>query len=377
MNKLKKTKVLFVASQLGAGGSERIILDLANGLDPLRFDVYLAAFNGGALEPAFRRICKGIFFIEKKQGVDLGAMLKLSNILSQHKIDVVNAHHYMPFFYSFLGTKILHNRKLIYTEHSVPEVEGIYSSIHGRLFRWMLYRVNRVVGVSTEIRDAFRKMYPMHTKKFVAILNGVNIDKFSRREQRMSAREQFGFSPEHFVIGTVANFRKVKNHACIVRAAARLKEDYPLVRFLFVGTGFPGDLENTENTIHQIIKALQLEDRVILAGYQEDIPSALSSLDAFCLSSFSEGLPVSMLEAMAARVPVIGTDVAGIREVIDDGKTGLLFANDNDDELASLIKKLTTGTLFARKMVNEAYRFIIEKHAYQKFYESYASLFDS
>jgi len=377
VNKFKKTKVLFVASQLGAGGAERIILDLANGLDPLQFDVYLAAFNRGVLEPAFRRVCKEIIFIEKKQGIDLSAMLKLSNILSQYKIDVVNAHHYMPFFYSLLGTKILHNRKLIYTEHSVPEVEGIYSSIHGKLFRWMLYRVNRVVGVSTEIRDALRKMYPMHTKKFVAILNGVNIDKFSRREQRMNVREQFGFSPEHFVIGTVANFREVKNHACIIRAAARLKEAYPLVRFLFVGTGFPGDLENTENTIRQMIKAFQLEDRVILAGYQDDIPSVLSSLDAFCLSSFSEGLPVSVLEAMAARVPVIGTNVAGIREVIDDGKTGLLFANDNDDELASLIKKLTAGTLFAQKMMDEAYRFIIEKHAYQKFYGRYAALFDS
>ena len=115
MNKFKKTKVLFVASQLGAGGAERIILDLANGLDPLRFDVYLAAFNRGVLEPAFRRVCKEIIFIEKKQGIDLSAMLKLSNILSQYKIDVVNAHHYMPFFYSLLGTKILHNRKLIYT----------------------------------------------------------------------------------------------------------------------------------------------------------------------------------------------------------------------------------------------------------------------
>ena len=74
-----------------------------------------------------------------------------------------------------------------------------------------------------------------------------------------------------------------------------------------------------------MIAALELEDRIVLAGYRDDIPLLLSSLDVFCLPSLSEGLPVSILEAMAAMVPVIGSNVAGIREVVDSGKTGLLW----------------------------------------------------
>lgn len=371
----KKVRILFVISQLGAGGSERVVLDLAKGLEPSQFDVYLVAFNSGVLEQAFRDVCKRVFLVHKKPGFDLSAMLRVSGIIAEFNIDVINAHHYMPCFYSFLGAVLLRNRRLIYTEHSVSEVDGIYASNHGRLLRWMLYRIAGVVGVSREVRDAFRKYYPMHSRKISAILNGVDIPKFSSRKHRAKVREQFRFLPEDFVIGTVANFRKVKNHACVVRAAARLKRVCPQARFLFIGTGFPGDAENSEDELRQMIAALELEDRIVLAGYRDDIPLLLSSLDVFCLPSLSEGLPVSILEAMAAMVPVIGSNVAGIREVVDSGKTGLLFASDDDEELACLIQMLADGTSFASILVDEACSYINENHAHQKFLGRYAKLF--
>jgi len=335
---MQKTRVLFVLLQLDAGGSERVVFDLARSLDPDKFEVFVAAFKGGVLSTPLKNICKDVFIIEKKQGFDSAAMFKLAKIVKNYRIDVVNAHHYMPCFYSFLGTKVLNGKRLIYTEHSVPEIENIVNSIHGKIFYCMLYIINSVVGVSKAITEKFRENYPHHADKFHQILNCVDIEKFRGKGTLEDVRKHWGLAKEHFVVGTVANFRKVKNHACLVRAAGRLKDSHPQLRLFFIGTGFPGAVENSEDEVRALILELGLQDRVVFAGYQENIPEMLSSFDAFCLPSFSEGLPVSLLEAMAAGVPVIGSEVAGITEVVTHRKTGLLFPSDDDERLALLLE---------------------------------------
>lgn len=372
---MQKTRVLFVVLQLDAGGSERVVFDLARSLDPDNFEVFVAAFKGGVLAEPLKNICKTIFYIEKKQGFDISAMFKLSNIVKKNYIDVVNAHHYMPCFYSFLGTRVLNDKRLIYTEHSVPEVEDIASSVHGKILHWMLYRINAVVGVSRAITEKFREMYPRHADKCHEILNSVDIEKFRRKGTRENVRSSWGLAKEDFVVGTVANFRKVKNHACLVRAAGRLKDSHPQLRLFFVGTGFPGDTENSEDEVRSLIRDLGLQDRVVLVGYQENIPEMLSALDAFCLPSFSEGLPVSLLEAMAAGVLVIGSEVAGITEVVTHRKTGMLFPSDDDERLALLIKELMVETEYSKALAIKGFNYINNAHSNKSWQKKYENIF--
>lgn len=371
---MQKTRVLFVVLQLDAGGSERVVYDLARSLDPDKFEVFVAAFKGGVLADPLKRICKELYFIEKKSGLDFTAMFKLVNIIKNNCIDVVNAHHYMPCFYSFLGTRVLNGKKLIYTEHSVPEVEEVAGCIHGKLLNWMLYRINAVVGVSRAITEKFREKYPCHTEKFHEILNGVDFDKFRENGARDEVRSSWGLDKEHFVVGTVANFRKVKNHACLVRAAGRLKASHPQLRLFLVGTGFPGDSENSEDEIWALVHELGIQDRVVFAGYQENIPEMLSALDAFCLPSLSEGLPVSLLEAMAAGVPVIGSEVKGIVEVVKDGKTGFLFSSNSDAELSYVLKNILDSPGIAKQLVDDALMFVNDEHNIKICHEGYSRI---
>ena len=354
---------MFVLLQLDAGGSERVVLDLARSLDPQRYEIYIAAFKGGVLETPLKAVCRKIFFVDKGPGFDISAMLQLAQIVRKNRIDVVNAHHYMPCFYSFLGTCLLSRKKLVYTEHSIPEVEGVASGIHGKILFWMFFRINAVIGVSKEISESFKRIYPRHADKVLAVLNGVDIEMFHTGEKGKETREKWGLSPDHFVVGTVANFRRVKNHACLVRAAARLKASYPQLRLLFAGTGFPGDMENSENEVRKLIHDLDLEDMIILAGYQENIPELLSVFDAFCLPSFSEGLPVSVLEAMAAGIPVIGSQVRGIKEVVADRETGLLFLSDDDADLARALGELLESKDLATSVAGRAFEYVAKTHS--------------
>jgi len=372
---MQKTRVMFVVLQLDAGGSERVVLDLASGLNSDQFEIYVTAFNGGVFEAPLRKVCKDVFIIEKRRRIDFSAMVQLAKIIREHRVDIVNAHHYMPCFYSFLGTRILNRKKLIYTEHSVPEVEGISSGKHGKILNLMLYRMNAVIGVSKEITERFKERYPRHAKKIHEILNGVDIDKFNVKGTRNHVRKRWGLTNDHFVVGTVANFRKVKNHACLVRAAARLKDDYPQLRLFLVGTGFPGDPDNTESSIQELIHANELQDHIILAGFKKNIPELLSVFDVFCLPSFSEGLPVSILEAMAAKVPVVGSNVSGISEIIKDEDTGLLFSSDNDLELSRKIVKLIDEPSLRNKIASNAFQYVKINHGFQDWVASYRNIF--
>lgn len=372
---MRKTRVLFVLPQLEAGGSERVVLDLARSLDPGRFETFVAAFSGGALFEPLKKICKDVFIIRKRPGFDFAAMLAMAKIVKDHGIDVVNAHHYMPCFYSFLGAKILNGRGLIYTEHSVPEVEIVENSIHGRIFHCMLYGMNRVVGVSTAITQRFRHCHPRHARKFHEIVNGVDIEKFQANGRREIVRSNWGLSPEHFIAGMVANFRKIKNHACLVRAACRLKDSHPHLRLFLVGTGFPGDAENSEEDVRALIRRLGMEDRVVLPGYQENIAELLSAFDAFCLTSYSEGMPVSILEAMAAGVLVIGSDVSGISEVIAHGQTGLLFPPDDDGRLADLLREQMADNIQRAALANRGFEFVKKGHSRTQWVRKYEDIF--
>lgn len=372
MVRMQKTRVLFVMLQLDAGGSERVVYDLVRSLDRDEFEIFVAAFKGGVLAESLKKECIDLFFIEKKAGFDPAAMLRLAQIVKEHRIDVVNAHHYMPCFYSFLGTRILNGKKLVFTEHSVAEVESVADGVHGTIFNWMLYRINAVVGVSRAITEKFREKYPRHAGRFHEILNGVDIDKFRENGARNEVRSSWGLTGEHFVVGTVANFRRVKNHACLVRAAGRLKHTHPQLRLLLVGTGFQGDPENSEDEIQALIRELGMQDRVVLAGYQENIPKILSAFDAFCLTSFSEGLPVSLLEAMASGVPVIGSEVKGIVEVVKDGRTGFLFPSNSDAALSGVLKKILESPGSARSLVDEAFSFVNNDHNIKQFQEGYS-----
>jgi glycosyltransferase involved in cell wall biosynthesis len=302
-------------------------------------------------------------------------MLQISRIIQDKNIDVINAHHYMPFFYSYLGSKILHKRKLIYTEHSVPEVEGISSGKHRHICKMLLHKTDAVIGVSGEIADAFRKGFPTHSGKIVTVPNGVDVERFAIDIDRDRVRAEWGILPEHFVIGMVANFRKVKNHACLIRASNRLIVTYPNIRLLLVGRGYPEDRENSEEEIKQLIHCYKLENRIILTGYREDIPSLLKSFDTFCLPSFSEGLPVSILEAMAARVPVVGSNVRGIREVISPEETGLMFPSDDDNALQQVLERLIKNKNLRNDLSKNACIFVSQMHGIKQWVSVYERLF--
>ncbi len=369
---INKTRVLFVLIGLGSGGSEKVVLDLVSDLDKDKFEVYVCAFEGGEFEEEFSKSCVGVFLINKRSGYDIFAMYQIFKIIKKYKIDVINAHHFSPLFFSFLGSKILSNKKLYYTEHSTPIIRTIHNSKYKIIFKLMKNRIDHIISVSNEINDLFVEKF--NIKNGLVILNSVDIHKFNKQEHTLK-REHFGFNDEHFIVGNVANFRSVKNHVCLIKAFSSIAGKYPQLRLLLVGSGYSGWTDDTEQEMFELVKSLGLENIVVFAGYQSDIPAILGMMDLFCLPSLSEGLPVSLLEAMAANLPVIGSNVSGIKEVIKNNSNGLLFSVESPEELASLIKRAIDSPELRLTLAESAFNYVRENHDYDQWILKHESLF--
>jgi glycosyltransferase involved in cell wall biosynthesis len=153
-------------------------------------------------------------------------------------------------------------------------------------------------------------------------------------------RRQFDIQPGDVVIGHVANFRRNKNHMFLLRAFHEIARRRRGVKLLLVGQGFEGDPENSEPEVRAYVRGHGLTDVVKLAGYQKNVRDLFAVMDISCLVSYNEGLPLSLIEAMASGLPVVGTDIEGIRTVVETGVNGVLVQPDDVDGLARALERL-------------------------------------
>jgi glycosyltransferase involved in cell wall biosynthesis len=184
------------------------------------------------------------------------------------------------------------------------------------------------------------------------IENGVDLSLFGDRDERRSEalRKSLNLSNEDFVIGHVANFRRNKNHLFLLRALRELATIHTNVRLVLVGQGFAGDPENSEPEVRQFVREHDLGQSVRILGYRDDVHDLLAAFDVFCLVSYKEGLPLSVIEAMAAGLPIVGTDIDGIRQALRPEVNGLVAAPDDVQGLTSALARLAGDETLRRRM---------------------------
>ncbi len=370
-----KTNLLFFLIQLDTGGTEQVVLELVRNLNRSKFNVYVGSFFGGSLEKPFTESCARLFRVRKtSSGVDLRSILQIYGILRDYSIDVVNAHHFLPYLYCHAGA-LVNRSRLIYTEHSVPEVLRVAQGPTRSMCSLMMHSTDAFLGVSKEVSTVFGACFPAHCKKVIQISNAVNINRFTEVLPHEGLRKVWGLSDQDFIIGCIANFRRVKNHACLIHAMKHLVASHPEIRLVLVGQGFPKDMENSEEEVRNLVRNLNLDRNVVFAGYRQDVPQLMKLFDAFCLPSLSEGMPVSLLEAMAAKVPVIASNVRGIREVIFHEQTGLLFANNDSHELAQGLQRLIEDPELRHALRREAFIHVQVNHGLEQWVAAYEKLF--
>lgn len=373
----KKINVLFVMMQMGMGGSEKLIHNLVLHINQDLYRPHIAWFYGDRVLPEFSDLNVPLYQVPKVRRFDLTTMRLMAKVIKNNDIHVVNAHHFMSMVYAYYGSKVSNNVGLIYTEHSQWEIEKIswrWRTIGTRLLR----RVDGLMGVTPEVTGLLRSKFHVGEGKCTVIRNGVDLARLEGGlRQRSIMRHLLGFREEDKVVGIVANLKKIKNHLFLLRAFHQLLQKVDNAKLLLVGQGFHDDPDNTEPELREFVSRNDLNGHVLFLGFRSDIPDLLSAMDVFCLTSFKEGMPISLIEAMAAGLPVVGTDVEGIRDIVIRGETGMLVNNGDVSGFADSLALLLQNGVMRMGMGGRAREIACSEYSLERTVKQYEDLFVS
>jgi glycosyltransferase involved in cell wall biosynthesis len=325
------------------GGAELLAARLARRMrDDFRF-VFACLDEAGPLGEELRADGFPVHVIGRRPGLDLGCPLRLARLLRREGVDVVHAHQYTPFFYGLAARLRGPRRPILFTEH------GRHQPDHPRrkriaANRLLLSRRDRVVGVGAAVRQALITNEGIPARRVGVLYNGIDVGVYSAGSDPVAARRELGAGPDDFVLVQVARLDYLKDHATAVRTLARVVGEVPRARLVLVGDG------PERPAVEAQVRELGLGDRVRLLGSRGDVARLLHGADLFLLTSVSEGIPLTVLEAMAAGLPVVATDVGGLREVVEDGSTGFLAPARDDAALAGLVRTLANDRGLCRRM---------------------------
>jgi len=359
---------------MGMGGSERLVHSLVRRMDRSRFNPSLAWLSGPEALQEFRELQVPMYYIPKTKRVDFSTMRKLATIIQTESIDVVNAQHFMPTIYAYYGCRLAAKKSLVFTAHSRWEVEC--TSMRWRVIGgYLLRRIGVSIGVTPDVSSAIQSVFSIRASHTVTIENGVEIDMFSGERNVRGLRGSLGLADGDVVIGIVANLKKVKNHLFLLQAFAKVAQDNDDVKLLVVGQGFPGEPDNTENDLRSYVNNHGLADRVFFLGFRADVAELLHVVDVFCLTSLREGLPIGLIEAMAAGLPVVGTNVEGIRDVISRNENGILVELGDVLALRDALTRLIGDPEWRHRLGRAGREKAVQKYSLERCVREYEQLF--
>lgn len=329
-------RVLWLIKGLGPGGAERLLTFSAQRRDRARFAVRVAFLlpHKVALVPELEAQGVPVACLGGPNLSNPRWLWSLRRSLVDKPVDIVHAHSPLAAVGARLVVRTLprvRRPRMVTTDHNVWDS-------HVRAMRWADAATCRLDDAHLAVSDAVRSSMPARLRsRAEVVVHGVDVDQVrSDGAAREVVRAELGIEPDALVVGTVANLRPLKAYPDLLAAARRVVAGVPGVRFVAVGQG-PQEAE-----IRALHERLGLGDAVLLLGYRPDAVRIMGACDVFCLASLHEGLPVAMMEALALGLPVVATDVGGVREMVDPGCEATLVRPGHPEELAAALIAVLT-----------------------------------
>jgi len=356
-----------VINSLQIGGAERVAINIAANIDSSRFESTILTIEG--LGP-FRTILDdfGLEYItlEKGSGTRPSLFFKVAREVMKRKIDIVTTHNYGPLFYGGIGARLAGVKNLLHVDHAraFPSKRNIVSE---KLLSSMAYKV---IAVSNELKGNLMKYEGMRFEDIDIILNGIDEKQFNINFDKNLKKTQLGLNKNHIIIGVGVRLAEQKGLAYLIDAAKIIREKRNDFQVVIGGDG-PMREELEKRSI-----SLGLSDCIRFLGARLDLNEIIQLFDIYALSSVWEGLPLCILEAMAARCSIVATHVGGVPDVISHNDNGLLVAPKDPNQLAAAIELLMNNPSKRVEFGNKAYEVFIENYSAKKMADTYASYYE-
>jgi len=338
-----RVRVLSVTKS--TGGLSHYNTELCKRLDRDRFDVHVICLSDNNVAYAEKLQAMGIGATPmdmERYAISMTSDLRLFNelrsFLKENDYDVVIGHGSKAGFLVRVLERFT-DTPAIYALASmsfVPRIHGRKAHVYRQLERMGAFAGGHIVTVAYATRDALLEHNITKPEGVTAIHTGIDIDKFTPTLSRADAKVQLGLDPARPVVGWAARLAPQKGPMDFVEAAKQIIRNVPDVQIFMAGEG------DLAGEVDAKIDAYGLRDNLIRAPWQTDVPAMLSAFDVYMLSSYWEGLPLSVLEAMAMQCASVATSVDGTVEVIQDGENGYLVPAGDSAAMADRITRLVT-----------------------------------
>lgn len=345
---MKPVKVLeVIASSRGGGASH--VFDLATHLDRDRFDVRVAMPEDGGNVTAGDFARHGIAFtpIEIAGGFSLAAIAQLRRLLAD--VDLLHLHGARAALFGRLAAASLGKRRphIVYTIHgfAAPHYPSPRRQVLLGVERLLAPWAEQFIAVSHDEKRALAAAGVARPEQVAVVWNGINVARFETSQVDAAAlRHSLGVPADATLITTTCRLFKPRDFDTLLRAMRRVVETLPAAHLLIVGDG-PLRVE-----IEAQVEMLNLSPQVTLAGWRRDMPEIYAASDLFVLTTWGwEGLPLTVLEAMAAGKAIVATRAGGIPEIVVEGETGLLAEPRNVVALADALSRLVGDAAFRQR----------------------------
>jgi glycosyltransferase involved in cell wall biosynthesis len=358
--------ILNLIESSGPGGAESIMLTLANYQHELGFESTVCLQKEGWVSNRVNQLGLKLLLNPLKSSIDFLWLKKMYQYVKNHDIKLIHSHEFAMNFHGTLLSQI----------SGVPCI----TTVHGKKYypdKWsrrFIYRYiskhSNLVAVSDDLKQFLVSEIEIKDRLINVLPNGVNIDDFKPSDLvRTETRLKLGITDDQVLIGAVGNLYPVKGHTFLIDAAALVCKEYPQTVFMIAGRG------QLEQELKEQAAQLGIENNILFLGFRDDVHRLLQAMDVFVMSSLSEGLPVSILEAMASRTPVVSTDVGGIPEVIIHNETGYLMKSGSAESLAEGLLTCLTERAQVNGVIDRAFEFVEGKHSLHTMLNEYEVLY--
>jgi glycosyltransferase involved in cell wall biosynthesis len=360
-------RIVHVTESLEYGGAERVVVTLANSQRARHVVSVVCAKREGELTAQLARdvdvLCLG-----KGEGNSIRAVLRLARFLRKCEPDVVHTHDWGVFLDAVWAARIARVQHVVHSVHGryMAYPATVRARLKKRLRHWLerraLERCDAVVCVSRALCGDVANELGIEASCLSTVYNGVAAGAHSMHPVR---------APDVFRFVAIGRLAAVKNLALLIEAFATVAKAHSGATLRIVGDG------PERNFLERRAAEMDLTHRIAFSGFVDDVDAVMRDADAVVLSSLSEGLPMSILEAMRAALPVVATRVGGVPEIVIDGQTGILVESRDARALGNAMASLIADRDAASRMGQAGYERLTQTFTIERMVAAYEALYQA
>ena len=363
-------KITHVVENLNRGGLERAVIDLIRAQCVLGHDCQVVClFERGSLADELKEHGVAVHACGKQRGFDIASLKRLRRHLNDHASEILHTHNAVAHYYAVLAALGLPIRRTINTRHGMG---GLATGNRREwIYRRSLLRTDCVVTVCESARRDMLESGAVPAAKLVAIANGIQVERFNPADEasRSSLVASLGLPSGTRVIGTVGRLNWAKDQSSLIAAFAKVHEQDADTALVIVGDG------ELRAGLQEQAEKSTAAGRVFLLGDRSDVGELLRGFDLFAMSSLTEGYSIALLEACAAALPIVATEVGGNAEIVRNGVNGVLIPARSEDALAHALLEMLNDSERLAIMGNAGREWVLDEGSFTTMAAHYDSVY--